>query len=92
MPRWPMMKALLAVALLAGSPAGVAQPRPADGIDALARDVARLEHLRAVKDLQRSYAQFAQFGRWDEMASLLAAGGKVAWGDMEIAGKAEIRR
>jgi len=81
----------VAAMLLAVSPA-VAGPPPAGGIDALARDVTRLESLRAVKDLQRSYAQYAQFGLWDEMAALFAARGKIIWGDREIAGREAIRQ
>ena len=42
----------------------------ADDVDSLARDVDRLTSLRQVKDLQRSYAQYAQSGRWDDMAGL----------------------
>lgn len=43
--------------------------------DALARDVDRAESLRAVKNLQYAYAQYAQFGLWSEMGSLFAARG-----------------
>ena len=47
--------------------------RAADDVDSLARDVDRLTSLRQVKDLQRSYAQYEQFGLWDEMASLFTS-------------------
>jgi len=63
---------------------------PADSIDALARDVTRLESLRAVKDLQRSYAQYAQFGLWSDMAALFGAHGRIVWGDKVITGRAAI--
>jgi hypothetical protein len=76
--------------LLMGSQAGVAQA-PADSVDGLARDVTRLESLRAVKDLQRSYAQYGQFGLWGDMADLFAANGRLLWGEKEITGRAAIR-
>ena len=61
-------------------------------VDHLARDVERLESLRAVKDLQRSYAHYAQFGLWSVMADLFAASGKLVWGDDVVEGKAAIAR
>ena len=45
-------------------------------LNALARDLEREESLRAVKDLQRNYAQYAMYGLWDEMASLFTDEGK----------------
>ena len=44
-------------------------------LDNLARDVDRTESVRAVKTLQSSYAQYAQFGLWNEVGALFAAGG-----------------
>jgi hypothetical protein len=41
-------------------------------LDALARDVSRTEDVRGVLNLQRSYAQYAQFGMWNEAAALFA--------------------
>lgn len=42
-------------------------PAEADpALDALARDLDRTESVRAVKNLQASYAQYAQFGLWNE--------------------------
>ena len=41
-------------------------------LDELARDVDRAESLRTVKNLQRTYAQYAQYGLWNEMADLFA--------------------
>jgi hypothetical protein len=60
-------------------------------LDALARDVARVESVRAVKDVQRVYAHLGQFGRWDEMAALFAEGGEVRWGGETVTGRAAIR-
>lgn len=44
-------------------------------LDALARDVDRAEGVRAVKVLQHSYAQYAQFGLWNEVGALFAPNG-----------------
>ena len=57
---------------------------------ALARDVERLESLRAVKDLQRTYAQYEQYGLWPDMADLFAANGRIEWGDARITGSTAI--
>jgi len=51
--------------------AGRAEPN-ASAIDRLALEVERADAVRAVKTLQRSYAQYAQFGLWSEMAALFA--------------------
>jgi hypothetical protein len=40
--------------------------------DRLALEVERAGAVRAVKNLQHTYAQYAQFGLWDDMASLFA--------------------
>lgn len=48
-------------------------------IDELARDVARVESLRAVKNVQRGYAQHSQFGQWHAMAALFADDGTLRW-------------
>jgi hypothetical protein len=65
---------------------------PADSADSLARDVGRLESLRAVKNLQRSYAQYGQFGLWTGMAELFSSSGKIIWDEEVIEGKAAIAR
>ena len=47
----------------------------------LARNVERLESVREIKDVQKSFAQLAQFGRWADMADLfLADNGTLHWG------------
>ena len=61
-----------------------AQAAPAAGpanLSGLARDVDRAESVRAVKDLQRTYAQYSQFGLWREMALLFTADGAADFGD-----------
>src|SRR5689334_3861772 len=45
-------------------------------LDELARDVERTESLRAVLNLQRTYAQYAQAGLWKETGLLFAADGR----------------
>ncbi len=72
------------------APSGAAQ-KPVDSIDALARDVERLESLRAVKSLQRHYAQYSQYGLWDEMAGLFADNAAVYWDNRTIRGKPQIK-
>jgi SnoaL-like domain len=63
----------LACATLA---AFLAIPSLADAqLDGFARDVERTESVRAVKTLQASYAQYAQFGLWKEVGALFAADG-----------------
>ena len=51
----------------------LAVPARADqALDSFARDVDRTESVRAVMTLQRSYAQYAQFGLWNEVGALFA--------------------
>src|SRR5687768_16402443 len=49
-------------------------------LDALAQKVDRVESLRRIKDLDRTFAQLAQFGEFRRMASLFAANGTLQWG------------
>jgi hypothetical protein len=72
------------------APAVLASP-PAVTLDTLARDIARVESLREVKDVQRTYAHLAQFGRWDKMAELFATGGTLQWGDEVVTGRQNIQ-
>jgi hypothetical protein len=73
--------AVAALALCA-TPVGVAlllaadtPARDAAAVDELARDVDRTESLRAVLNLQRAYAQYAQAGLWNEVGALFASDG-----------------
>jgi len=61
--RFPL--ALAVVALLV-----TGHTRAEQGLDAFARDVARIEGVRAVLNLQRTYAQYAQFGMWNDAGAL----------------------
>ena len=55
----------------------LAVPAHADtALDAFARDVDRTESLRAVLDLQRTYAQYAQAGLWNDVGALFAQDGR----------------
>jgi hypothetical protein len=67
-----------------------AYARAADDVDTLARDVDRLESLRQVKDLQRSYAHYAQFGMWDEMAGLFVRDASFIRGSGKLRGRTAI--
>lgn len=78
--------ALSLAACLAPPAPSVAQPALAD----LARDVDRAESLRAVKNLQRTYAQYSQFGLWNEMAELFAEDAAFIFDDERVEGRAAI--
>ena len=56
----------------------LAAHRPAHtdtALDELARDVDRTESLRAVLNLQRTYAQYGQAGLWTELGALFTPDG-----------------
>ena len=57
------------------------------GINELARNVERAEAIRAVKTLQRSFAQYSQFGLWNEMAGLFSTDAVYIWGDDKANGR-----
>jgi SnoaL-like domain len=82
-------KRLLAVALV--SLAGTAA-QAADSIDALAQDVERIESLRQVKDLQRTYVQLSQAGLWNEMGALFTRDAKFIRGSQSITGSDAIAK
>ena len=44
-------------------------------LDSFARDLDRTESVRAVKTLQRAYAQYAQDGLWNQVGALFAPDG-----------------
>jgi hypothetical protein len=60
--------------LLALALAAPAHANPA--IDSFARDLDRTESVRAVKALQHSYSQYAQFGLWTAVGALFAPSGQ----------------
>ena len=58
----------------------------------LALEVQRAEDIRAVKRLQISYAHFAQFGLWSDMASLFTSDAETVYGADRLKGRDAIRR
>ncbi|HTQ36074.1 MAG TPA: nuclear transport factor 2 family protein [Steroidobacteraceae bacterium] len=58
--------------------------------DELARDVDRAASVRAVKNLQRTYAQYSQYGLWREMAALFASDATYVFDDDKVTGRAAI--
>ena len=61
----------------------LSQPVLADAVlDGFARDVERAEGVRAVKNLQSSYAQYAQYGLWNEVGALFARDGSFVFDGM----------
>lgn len=82
---------LLAITIaMIWSPVTMAQDKPNLSINELARDVELVESLRAAKDLQRFYSQYAQFGMWEEMADLFTEDAKLVWDEKEVSGKSAI--
>lgn len=77
---------LLATTLLGLAPAVHA----ADSLDALARDVDRLESLRQVKDLQRTYVHLSQAGLWNEMGALFTRDARFIRGPLTLSGSSAI--
>jgi hypothetical protein len=61
-------------------------------LNTVARDLVRVESVRDVKDVQRSFAQLAQFGRWSDMASLFADNGVLIWGNETANGPVAIQQ
>jgi len=59
-------------------------------INRLVLEVERAESVRAVKTLQRSYAQYVQFGLWNEMASLFTERARFIRGTENIEGRTAI--
>jgi hypothetical protein len=56
-----------------------AMPANATALDEFAREVDRAESLRAVKRLQHSYAQYAQYGLWNEVGALFTRDGRLVF-------------
>src|SRR4030095_8246240 len=57
----------------------------------LSLEVQRAEDIRAVKRLQISYAHYAQFGLWSEMALLFTSDAEALYGADRLKGRAPIR-
>ena len=76
----------LALATYWSLPSGAA----GEPLDELARDVDRAESMRAIKNLQRTYAQYSQFGLWREMADLFADDATFIFDEQRVQGRAGI--
>ncbi|OYX64288.1 MAG: hypothetical protein B7Y88_11410 [Sphingomonadales bacterium 32-64-17] len=86
----PIFAIMAAFGMAFASPAAAHTELSQQQVDELARDVSRVESVRAVKDLQRFYAQYAQFGLWQEMADLFADDAEMVWAGQSIRGKQAI--
>lgn len=64
-------------------------PTPSN-FDDLAQSLARVESIRAVKDVQRSFSQLASSGRHSDMASLFSTSGVLQWGNVTATGRSAI--
>jgi len=49
-------------------------------LESLTNDLRRAESVREIKNLQKTYAQLAFYGRWNDMAALFADDGILRWG------------
>lgn len=88
---WAFLGATL-FAISIAMPVARAADAGASTIDSLARDTERAEAIRAVKNLQYAYSQYAQFGLWSDMGALFASDGEVIWGDKTLKGPAAIAK
>jgi hypothetical protein len=82
--------AITVVAALPFAVAAQSGPSDAEQVARLALEVERAESVRHVKRLQDTYAQYSQFGLWNEMAALFAADAELVRGDDRVRGQAGI--
>ena len=87
-----MLQRALTLVCVAVLTVNFALPSRAGGepLDELARGVDRAESMRAIKNLQRTYAQYSQFGLWREMAELFAEDGTFIFDEHRVQGRAGI--
>jgi hypothetical protein len=83
---------LAAAGLVLAAPAGQAadEAEIAGKVARLALEVQRAEDIRAVRTLQISYAQYAQFGLWSQMAPLFAENAEANYDADHLTGRAAI--
>ncbi|KAK0669111.1 hypothetical protein QBC41DRAFT_392393 [Cercophora samala] len=74
-----MMKITTVLLALSASIASAVDPDLL-GLESLTQDLIRVESVREIKNVQRTYAQLAQHGRWNEMADLFTENGILRWG------------
>ena len=87
--RFQLTAALAILASMAQLPAA-AQDRAGERVGLLAANVERAESVRQIKHLQRTYAQYSQFGLWDEMATLFAGNAEMIRGEDHVRGQTDI--
>lgn len=59
-------------------------------LDELAREVDRAESMRAVKNLQRTYAHYSQYGLWNEMGALFSEDARYIFDGETVSGREAI--
>ena len=59
-------------------------------INALARDIERVESIRQVKNVQRQLSQLAQFGQWHNVSQLFSSNSTLVWGNATAYGPSSI--
>ena len=72
-------------------PARAAEAAGTGRLAALARDVDRVESVRAVKRMQHAWALYVDLGEWDRAAALFIETAELAHGDDRFHGRAAIR-
>src|ERR1700681_2386767 len=83
--------ALCAAAFASAAPAAhAATSSDAAKLARLSLEVTRAEDIRAVKELQISYAQYSQFGLWSQMTSLFTDNAEAIYGKDDLKGRAAI--
>ncbi|KAF2117928.1 SnoaL-like domain-containing protein [Lophiotrema nucula] len=60
-------------------------------LNALAREIDRVESIREIKDVQRQFSQLAGSGRWKNMADLFSTNGTLIWGNETTTGQSSIQ-
>ena len=78
--RWQDVAVVLMVVAVVHSDYAVRAADEAADLARLSLEVERAEDLRAVKRLQTSYAHYAQFGLWSEMALLFTNNAEAVYG------------
>jgi hypothetical protein len=75
--------------LLVASPwmAGAASP-----LNALARDVTRVESVRQIKNIQKQVSHLAQFGQWHSISQLFTPNSTFMWSNTTINGASSIEQ
>ena len=87
----PVKRSVAALAVLGMAVASMPRLAASQSVtDALARDVDRAESMRAVKNLQRTYAQYSHYGLWREMADLFSDNATFVFDEEAVTGRAAI--